>query len=428
MDRLEELERKNKSLGEALDELGALNQIATAIGSSLSLEEVNERIVQLVVKRVGASQGGVFLLPEKGESKMQTMVRVKATGSQDDPARLGTAFIGWVIKNQRPIKISRNDDPEGFLKQSTGNVESALSVPIKSQGKLIGALSVFNKRMSDSFTDGDKRLLSIVAAQSAQVIEKMRLFEVEKHLTEIKKELSVARIIQGEFLPSECPKINGYDIYAVNLQADDVGGDSYDIIQLSDSKLLFSLSDVCGHGIAAALMMAMAQTVIRAQLESKTNALDDLGAFVSGVSDYIQRNSKARHFVTSFIGVLDLDSHSLEYVRAGHPPGMLVDAEGNMTELDQGGLPLGIVKGTKYGSSTVAFPADGRLLVYSDGVTELPNEKNEQFGAANLAEYVKNEAKSESTKFCENLINVLKNYRGKAAQDDDVTLLTVRRF
>lgn len=422
------LEQEVTRLRASVEELAALNQIATAIGSSLSIEEVNERIVHMVVKKVRAAQGAVFLLPETAEAPMQTVVRVRDSSADEGPARFGTPIIGWVLKNQSPLNISVDADPDGLLKFTTGEVTSALCVPMKSQGKIIGAVSVFNKRNEPGFNESDQRFLSIVAAQSAQVIEKMRYLEVEKNLAALKQELNVAKDIQTAFMPGEFPCLDGYDIHALNIQADEVGGDSFDMLELTDGRLLFSLGDVCGHGIPAALLMAMAQTAIRSQLEALGGTMVDLGAFVSGISSYIQRNSERNRFMTMFIGLLDPVAHTLEFVRAGHPPAILASA-GDVKLLEgAGGLPLGVLPNAAYSAEKTTLPEHSRLLVYSDGVTELPNKDEEQFGDERLRAFVGGADAAEGARvFCGRLSDTLADFRGQTAQDDDITLVALVR-
>ena len=114
-----------------MDELGALNEIATAIGSSQSLEDVNNRIVKMVVKRARATQGAIFLLSEKNEKPMVTEVRVKDSSVEEDTARFGKLITGRVIKEQAPLNISRARDPEGLLARMPEFVTSVLSVPVR---------------------------------------------------------------------------------------------------------------------------------------------------------------------------------------------------------------------------------------------------------------------------------------------------------
>lgn len=420
------LQKEIERLRASVDELGALNEIATAIGSSQSLEDVNNRIVKMVVKRAKATQGAIFLLSEKNEKPMVTEVRVKDSSVKEDTARFGKLITGRVVKEQAPLNISRARDPEGLLARMPEFVTSVLSVPMKARGKFVGVLSVFNKRGEDGFSINDQRFLSILAAQSVQIIERIRFVDVEKNLAAIKKELSVARDIQAAFLPGDFPVHDTYEIFAQYTPADEVGGDSFDVIQASETKIIISQGDVTGHGVPAALMMASAQTAIRCKLESYLDGKRSFAEFVGGVSDYLFETSERHMFMTMFLAALDTETHTLEYVRAGHPTPFLCSG-GAVEALGIGGLPLGIITGTEYESGSVTFKSGSRLLVYSDGITELENPESEQFGEKRLSAYLKNCADLDSRNFCAKLFEALEDFRKDKPPDDDITILTVRR-
>jgi len=421
------LKERVDRLQASVEELAALNEIATAIGSSRSLEGVNRTIVELIVKRLHASQGAVFLLPENLTDSLQTMVRVTAHSVKEGPARFGSVANGWVIKNGRPLNISQEDDPNGFLRHATEGVTSALTVPLKHSGRMIGTLSVFNKRNASAFTADDQRFLTIVGAQSAQVIENIRLLESEVQFATLKKELSLAGEIQESFMPKTFPHLPGYDIHALNVQADEIGGDSYDALPMGDDRVLLTLGDVCGHGVPAALLMAMAQTTIRSQLDAKGGVISNLSEFVQNISDYIYRNTEPGKFVTMFLALLSCQDHQLEYVSAGHPPGLISDTSGAIQELIAGGPPLGVVPGATYESAKTALSSGSRLLLYSDGVTELENSAEEQYESERLKEFMRSRVGSDSRVFCADLKEELDTFGGNAPPDDDITLYSIRR-
>jgi phosphoserine phosphatase RsbU/P len=427
MSQPDRLRDRIENLQASVEELAALNEIATCIGSCRSLKDVNKTIVELVVKRLHASQGAVFLLPENVADSLQTMVRVTADSVEEGPARFGAIANGWVIKNSKPLNVSADNDPQGFLRYATEGVRSGLTIPLKTQGRIIGTLSVFNKRNADSFTLEDQRFLTIVGAQSTQVIENTRLLEAELQYASLKKELSLASEIQESFMPTTFPKLPGYDLHALNVQADEIGGDSFDAIPLGDDQVFLTLGDVCGHGVPAALMMAMAQTTIRAQLDARGEKIDDLGAFVQNISNYICRNTESNNFVTMFLALLSFKDHHIECVSAGHPPALLSDASGNIQELIAGGPPLGVIADAPFSAERIPFPAGGRLLLYSDGVTELENISEEQYESERLKLFVRDHLSDDSTTFCSKLKSELDVFKADAPPDDDITLFSILR-
>lgn len=427
MDKLQEMEAENLRLREAVEELGALNEIAAAISSSMDIEDINNRIVSKVVKKTHATQGAIFLIGATPETSMETMVRVKDSSVEESPMHFGTALTGWMIKNQRILNLSRAEDPEGLMRHIDEQLLSALSVPLRAHGKFIGALTVFNKRNQETFTQLDQRFLSIVAGQSAQVIESARLVEEGKQLTRLQEELRVAGEIQSSLMPDEFPLFDGYEIFARNHPAGDIGGDSYDVVSLDERRVLLSLGDVSGKGASAALLMANAQAIIRSQFVAGGSAEHELGALVKGVSEYLAQWSAHDKYITLFLGELDTANHRLEYVNAGHNPPLIYRCGGSLEKLDIGGVPMGMFPDMTYKTGSVSLEPGDRLVIFTDGVTELFNEEDEEYGDTRLEEFVRANCECGSIEFTDLLYDTLEKYRGSRLPSDDITLLTVRR-
>ena len=182
-------------------------------------------------------------------------------------------------------------------------IRCLLSVPMIIKGKMIGILSLFKKESDASFTDSDQRLLSIIAAQSANVIENSRLFEEEKKFIQRQKEIQVASGIQKNLLPQEIPVIIRYDIYAVNIPAQEVGGDYYDFVKISGTKTAIAAGDVSGKGLPAAMLMANLQATLRGQLLF-CNSLNDC---IKRANNLLYKSTDISKFVTLFIGILDTE-------------------------------------------------------------------------------------------------------------------------
>lgn len=177
---LAELEAEIGRLKRAVEELSTLNAISSAISSTLSLNEVVEMIVQESVRAINVEQGAVMLLRQDGDADpFRTMVRKNDTGSNIVPFRFGQQLTGWMLKHQKPLVINdlANDPRFGILAGEDLQIRSLLSVPLRAKGQMVGLLNIFNKRTADGFTRDDQRLLTIIASQSAQIVESARLYE-----------------------------------------------------------------------------------------------------------------------------------------------------------------------------------------------------------------------------------------------------------
>ena len=176
----ETLEEENRRLRRAVQELSILNQIGSAIGSTMSLNAIVELVVQESVTQLNVEQGAVMLLQnmEDGDP-FRTMARKAYSGSAIVPFRFGQQLTGWMLKNQKPLLVNNLATDKNFEAVVEGEfpIRSLLSVPLRAKGEMVGLLNVFNKQSGGGFTEDDQKLLSIIASQSAQVVENARLYE-----------------------------------------------------------------------------------------------------------------------------------------------------------------------------------------------------------------------------------------------------------
>ena len=176
----ETLEEENRRLRRAVQELSILNQIGSVIGSTMSLNAIVELVVQESVTQLNVEQGAVMLLQnmEDGDP-FRTMARKAYSGSAIVPFRFGQQLTGWMLKNQKPLLVNNLAEDENFEAVVEGDfpIRSLLSVPLRAKGEMVGLLNVFNKQSGEGFTEDDQKLLSIIASQSAQVVENARLYE-----------------------------------------------------------------------------------------------------------------------------------------------------------------------------------------------------------------------------------------------------------
>ena len=306
-----------QQLRTAVQELSILNEIASAVSSVRELKDVVDLILQKCVKHLNVEQGAILLLDEeKSDSPFQTMVRKIDSKSEIVPYHFGRELSGWMLKNQKPLLINNFLKDRRFSTEleEDFSIRSLLSVPLLLKGYIIGLLNVFNKNAKEGFTPEDQRLISIIAAQSAQVIENARLYGEEQNLLRIEEELRFAYEIQINLLPKEAPEVVGYDIVGKSIPAKQVGGDYYDFIPIDENKLVICLGDVSGKGMPAALLMANLQATLRAQVHFSTSCKDSLQLS----NKLLFQSTDIQKFATLFYGVLDINKNQMCYSSAGH--------------------------------------------------------------------------------------------------------------
>ena len=425
--QISRLEQENQRLRAAVSELAILNDIATAMSSTLSLDKIMELIVNKCVKHVHVEQVAIMLLDdEKHEEPLHTMVRGADSKAGILPYRLDAQVTGWMLKNQKPLIANDlvNDDRFQISRVDDLHIHSLLSVPLRLQGKLIGILNVFNKQTAEGFTPVDQKLLSIIATQSAHTIENARLYEEEQNLIHMREEMRLAHSIQLKLMPKSAPQIAGYEIAGKNIPAQDVGGDYFDFIPMEDAKLAFCLGDISGKGIPAALLMANLQATIRAQTLMGLSAQK----CVEAANILLYRSTDVNKFATFFYAILDPLNHEFTYCNAGHNPIFKFAADGTYERLQTGGTVLGIVENLPYADEKISFNPGDVLVLYSDGVSEATNAADEDFDEPRLIKLVENERRRNPGEIIDALVQAVNSFSGDTPQDDDITAVVIKRL
>jgi sigma-B regulation protein RsbU (phosphoserine phosphatase) len=418
-----DLEKEILKLQRAVGELSILNEIAVAISSTMKVEEITKLIISKCVKRIGVEQGAVTILKEDQAEPLKTFVRVMDDKLENIPYRLGMSLTGWMLKNQKPLLINNITTDERFsgISLETGKIKSVLSVPLKVKNKMIGLISLFNKR-GEGFTPEDQRLLSIIAIQSAQTIENARLYEEERKLLALEEDLKIARHIQQSLLPKENPTIEGIEIFGLSIPAKQVGGDYYDFIQIDDYHLGIAIADVSGKGTPAALLMANLQAGLRGQALITPSVKDT----VTKVNFMLSRFIDIDKFVTLFYGILDIKKKTLTYTNAGHNFPFLLARDGNLRKLEKGGIILGMLDSFVYEEETVQLNPHDLMLLYTDGITEAMNQKDEMFEEEKLLRILKDNQENSAEKLSQKIVDSVLSFQGNLPQGDDMTLVLVK--
>ncbi|UCE18121.1 MAG: SpoIIE family protein phosphatase [Gemmatimonadota bacterium] len=420
---LESLQEENRRLHRAVEELSILNDLARVISSTLSVNQIMELIVQKSVKTIGVEQGSITLLSTEEAAPMKTLVRGADSSYGKMPYHIGVNLTGWMIKHQKPLITNdlQTDPRFRSLKDVEINIKSILSVPLKVKDRLIGSVNLFNK-LKGSFTDADQRLLSIIGTQSAQVIENARLYEEEREKERLMRDLITAREIQMSLLPDDNPQLPGVDIAGRSIPAFEVGGDYFDFVPLEDNRLAITLGDVSGKGIPAALLMSNLQAALRSQASSSPLPKP----CITQVNRLLHSCTSSEKFVTLFYGIFDAQKRSLHYTNAGHNPPLVIDPHGEYSTLDVGGIVIGAVPQFPYEEGIIQLNPGHILVMYSDGITETENEKEEQFGEERLIRIIREHADLKATEISERIIDQVNSFSQESPQQDDMTLIVMK--
>ena len=444
---LELLRQENHRLKIAVDELSILNEIAIAITSTLDLNRVIDLIIQKCVKHLKVEQGAVWLMSDQDQFSQKTIHREYGSQSNGLPFRLGDQVTGWMQKNRQPFLSNDFSNDERIAKGKDEKVvyRSVLAAPLHQKGKMIGVLTVFNKRSAEGrspeghgpeghspegFTEDDKRLLTIIGAQSAQVIEAVRLYREEQELqliqfemNKLHQEMNLAREIQTNLLPKSLPVLPGYDIAGISIPAKQVGGDYYDFISLPGDRLVFCLGDVSGKGIPAALLMANLQATLRGQTLGSPCARECL----EQSNTLLYNSTDSEKFATLFYAILDIGANRLCYANAGHNYPFLISQKGEIQRLKSIGIPLGFLERFEFSEHSISLQPGDLLVVFSDGISEAMNSFSEEFGEGHIQEIIMTERNKSARTIVQSIVNSVNEYVAGCEQSDDITLICIKR-
>jgi sigma-B regulation protein RsbU (phosphoserine phosphatase) len=428
MDPLAQLQEENQRLRKAVDELSILNELARVISSTMNLDAVIENVVKRSVRAIHGAQGMITLVDEQAPTEMKTLIRAQNSTSDHGQFHINQNILGWMLINKKPLLSNdlTNDSRFTGVRADGDEIKSLLCVPLLVKNRMIGILAVFNKKDGAQFSEDDKRLLSIIAAQSGQILENTRLYEQEKSFVRMQEEVRLASVIQMELLPKNFPAIPGYEIAGKSISAQMVGGDYFDFIRMDDEhRLAVCLGDVSGKGLPASLLMANVQATLRGQTLVGTSAKE----CIIRSNKLLYDSTSSEKFVTLFYGILDSTRHEMVFCNAGHDnPFLFSEERGNTSQrLLTGGIVLSIMEHFPYDEECVSLHPGDVLVIYSDGIPEAMNAQLEQFGEERLSQVIYENRSRSATELIDKIVAAAKTHAGTMPQSDDMTLIVVKR-
>lgn len=396
---------------------------AARIGAAQDLDELLVLNAGMARGLVGADRCSIWLVDAKNR-RLWTKV---AHGVQQLHIPTGQGLVGACVARNEVILVNDTSRDDRFLRSvdvETGYVtKSVLTMPLRgADGKAMGALQVLNK--PGGFSPEDVDLLGLCCTYAASTLEAQRLRKDAEVARLLLREMEIARDVQQHLLPQAQPPIPGLDYAGYCRSAEFVGGDYYDFLPMPDGAFLFTLGDVSGKGIAAAVLMASMQASLRSQVVRTPTSL---AALIADLNKAAYSFTTADKYSTLFCGLLDIPARKLTYVNAGQVrPMLLRSADGQVERLDSDGFPVGMLDSCEYVQGEMLLQPGDAILCFSDGISEATNAKNEMWNESEVERIVRTCRGLNAQQMINLLVEATDRFTGEAQQADDMTVVAIR--
>src|SRR5262245_33308277 len=283
----------------------------------------------------------------------------------------------------------------------------------------------FSVRVTDPERD---QLGRLAASFNAMTLDLENLREHERQRAILERDIALGREAQQYLYPRRAPLISQASVWGVTQPARIVSGDLYDFLSFTNTEVGLICADVSGKGTSAALMMANLQAVAhgRLLLFDNANSRPAPDAFVAGLNRDISGRFGDNRYATLFYGEFDSRTQILRYVNAGHTPPILISAEGDVTTLTDGDLPVGMFPDAKFQEHRVTLPAGSSIVVYTDGFSDATNPEGDEFGEERIVRCLTSLPKPiDAQNICKHLAGKIAEWTAGADRFDDTTILVL---
>lgn len=408
--------------------LQAVLEISSNLGRALELETILPKILESLFKIFPQADRCFAVLKNQETGKLEIKAMRTRREDQVHTARLSTTILNQAMREARALLSADAVDDDRFdFSESVANLQlrSLMCAPLVAHsGEALGVIQIDTLGVRQQFKEDDLEVLASVAAQAALVVENTYMHAAILKQRDLERELEFATQVQLGFLPTERPRLAGYQFYDFYEAAYRVGGDFFDYVSLPDGRIAVGLGDVAGKGISAALLMARLYSSARYELLTRPN----VSSAMAGLNETLASSGLGHRFVTLVFAVIDPRTHVVTIVNAGHMAPLLRDVHGRVQKVgaEESGLPLGIKPDTEYKQTQITLAPGDMLLLYTDGVTEAMTAANEIYGLKRLTEFL-NHAPLEVEPLGEALVEDVEKFCAGEPQRDDICLICFRR-
>jgi sigma-B regulation protein RsbU (phosphoserine phosphatase) len=435
---LERIGKVPESPAPQLHHLNLLLQMAQMLVRLPALEEVLTALLDSAIQLADAERALLFLRDDSGEFRLRLARGRGGTTLGTELTDYSRAAVERVAQSGRE-EVALEEEGTGRATHETGIIRGLMrgvvAVPLQkvsmkertldttmiSAPELLGVLYLDSRVRAASLTGLDRQVLQTLAVEGATVIENARLLRLTQEQERLQHELDLARNIQQGLLPRQLPRSAYFEMSALSLPCHTVGGDYYDVVTLPGDRFGFTVADVSGKGLPAAMLAATLQGAF-ASAAAGDPCLPDL---FSRVNDFLCGRAPSAMYATIFYGVLD-PTGCLNFVNAGHLPPLLLRSHGIVERLETPNFPLGLFAGSSFEVGRRQLKAGDQIMIFSDGVTEARDMAGDFYEETRLTSSFIVSGSAPAQEVCARVLADVRAFTGTAPQADDITLMILR--
>jgi sigma-B regulation protein RsbU (phosphoserine phosphatase) len=401
--------------------LAVLTEISRDISSILDVDELLERIGQLLRRLIDYQMFAIMLVNER-DNMLETQFAVRF-GERYVPVErvpAGRGLVGAAVKTQAPVYAPdvRKDPRYHMVNPLT---RSELAVPLIYKNKVIGVLDLEHTR-SNYFNEDHQRTIVTLAAQIAIAIENARLYQrVTQQEQRLEHDLEMAREVQLRLLPQARPQHKFAEFSTRFLPARTIGGDMYDLLHYDKHSTGIALGDASGKAAPAALYAALVSGIMRAAAPQCPHPADMLRL----LNDSLQERRVDAQYVTMVFAVWHDQDQTLEIANAGAVQPLILRS-GEVETIAAEGFPLGLFPNVTYEQFTLSTRPGDAVIFFSDGLADAQNPEGEMFGTERLTELVGNNATLSAGALADLILAEISAFQSGEERFDDETLIVLR--
>ncbi len=416
-------------VAEPAEKLAMLLDLGTELAQTFSLDQLLPKIVEKLFHVFRQADRGFVILVEEGKL-IPKVIRSRRPDDESDSRYSRKIVLRCLETGEALLSEDAASDKRFDLSQSIAEcqIRSVICAPLMNQQtqRAFGVIQLHSHNRLLRFTADDLRTLASVAGLAATALENARMHESLIARAGLERDLKLAHQVQLSFLPKSPPSTLGYEFWAYYEPASEVGGDYYDFIPLPNNRFGIMIGDVAGKGVSAALLMAKISSDARFSILTEK----DLARAVDKLNVQMQEAGLLDRFVTLAAGLLDVNTHEVSFVNAGHLPPLVYRHATNQLEepvsRSLSGFPLGVADGIPYQSCAVPLNPGDSVLLFTDGVTEAKNQADADFQMQGVRRALGTGPMSSRT-MGERLIAAVKQHALGCKQHDDLTVVSFGR-